>query len=62
MVFDGKTDAIKAILDRVEGKLVQPIEATINIEQHIIDAAEREGLDPKEAIEAAQRVVKEGQW
>ncbi len=32
---------------------------TIDIEQRIIEAAEREGVDPKQAVETAKRILKD---
>ncbi len=57
MAEQGNIRAMEFIADRLEGKPLQ----TIDIEARIIEAAEREGVDPKEAVETARRILKENQ-
>jgi hypothetical protein len=58
LALKGERWAIELIFDRMDGKPIQ----VIDIEQRIIDAAEREGVDPKAAVEAAQRIMEESRY
>ncbi len=58
LALGGERWAIELIFDRLEGKPLQ----VIDIEQRIIEAAEREGVDPKQAVETAQRILAENHW
>ena len=59
LALAGERWAVELLFDRMEGKPLQ----VIDIEQRIIAAAEREGVDPRAAIETAQRILAETrQW
>jgi hypothetical protein len=58
LALKGERWAVELIFDRMEGKPLQ----VIDIEQRIIAAAEREGVDPKEAVETAQRILAENRF
>ena len=59
LALSGERWAVELLFDRMEGKPLQ----VIDIEQRIIAAAEREGVDPKAAIETAQRILAENrEW
>ncbi len=55
LAIKGERWATELVWDRLEGKPLQ----VIDIEQRIIEAAEREGVDPQEAVETAQRILAE---
>lgn len=58
LAIQGERWATELVWDRLEGKPLQ----VIDIEQRIIEAAEREGVDPQEAVETAQRILEEDRW
>ena len=59
LALSGERWAVELLFDRMEGKPLQ----VIDIEQRIIAAAEREGVDPQAAIETAQRILAESrEW
>jgi len=59
LALHGERWAVELLFDRMEGKPLQ----VIDIEQRIIAAAEREGVDPKAAVETAQRILAESrEW
>jgi len=55
LALKGERWAVELLFDRMEGRPLQ----VIDIEQRIIAAAEREGVDPQAAIETAQRILAE---
>lgn len=55
LAIKGERWATELVWDRLEGKPLQ----VIDIEQRIIEAAEREGVDPQAAVETAQRILAE---
>lgn len=55
LAITGERWAVELIWDRLEGKPLQ----VIDIEQRIIEAAEREGIDPQEAVAKAQQILAE---
>lgn len=59
LALSGERWAVELIFDRLEGKPIQ----YVDIEQRIIEAAEREGVDPKQAVETARRILEESrEW
>lgn len=58
LAIKGERWAAELVWDRIEGKPLQ----VIDIEQRIIEAAEKEGVDPVEAVKTAQRILEEDRW
>ncbi len=58
LALDGERWAVELIFDRIDGK---PI-VRVDIRSRLVEQAKEAGIDPKEAVAIAERIIKDRGW